>query len=228
MSSPGAEVVIADHEPEVGEMSRRYLARAGLSARVLASAPPALAALASRDADAFVIDLTMPGLEAAAVRKVMGPSAPAVVFLLDRHGIRPRSLADGPQGRREFLARPFSPRALVEAVTGLLRPAAPAAAPEPLHAAGGQFQLDAGRRRVTLAGREVGLTRTEFALVTALAEQAGRTLSRQQLLAALEAERGKRPTARAIDVYITQLRAKLGPEVIQTVHGVGYTVSAMP
>jgi DNA-binding response OmpR family regulator len=235
LSISGADVLVADHEPEVGEMSRRYLARAGASVRVVASPAVALGALAGRDADLFVIDLTMPGLEAATVRRVLQPAATTggmgpVVYLLDRHGVRPRSLSDGLDYRRQFLARPFSPRALVDAVTELLSPGGQALAGGP----GAGFpaatppdagsRLDGARRRVRLAGREIDLTRTEFALIAALARQPDQPLSRQRLLAALEAERGKRPTARAIDVYITQLRAKLGDNVIRTVHSVGYAL----
>jgi DNA-binding response OmpR family regulator len=231
LSSP--DVLVADHEPEVGEMSRRYLARAGASVRVVGSPAAALSALAGAGADLFVIDLTMPGLEAAVVRRVL-QSAQAglgpVVYLLDRHGVPPRSLSDGLGYRRQFLARPFSPRALVDAVTGLLSPGGQAlagASAAGVPAAGppdAASRLDGARRRVRLAAREVELTRTEFALVAALARQPDQPLSRQRLLAALEAERGKRPTARAIDVYITQLRAKLGDNVIRTVHSVGYAL----
>jgi DNA-binding response OmpR family regulator len=60
--------------------------------------------------------------------------------------------------------------------------------------------------------------------LTALAGQPGTALRRDQLLAALEGERGKRPSARAIDVYILALREKLGPDLIQTVHGTGYVL----
>ena len=234
------DVLVADHEPEVGEMSRRNLARAGSGVRVVSNPAAALAALATAAADLFVIDLTMPGLEAATVRRVLQSAAGdrtgppgglrPVVYLLDRHGVRPRSLSDGLDYRRQFLARPFSPRALVEAVTELLSPAGPAPAgvlAPGVPAAGPPgtgSRLDGTRRRVRLAGREVDLTRTEFALIAALAAQPDQPLSRQRLLAALEAERGKRPTARAIDVYITQLRAKLGNNVIRTVHSVGYAL----
>jgi DNA-binding response OmpR family regulator len=341
MSPNGPQALVADHEPEVGEMSRRYLARAGLSVRLVAAPGAALTALAAGAADLFVIDLfvidlTMPGLDVSAVRRALlaaavaatarsasaGPPAPGVppasapasppapgvppasapaslsapasaepavrtsagaaglalgvpsalappalapvVFLLDRHGIRPRGLSDGLECRRAFLARPFSPRALVEAATGLLRPpglppaggacsrltaeggggsapdapggtspvailsalSAPAASSSPDAGAGaGGPVLDGGGRRVTVGGKAITLTRTEYALLAALARQPGQPLSRQSLLSALEAERGKRPTARAIDVYVTQLRAKLGTDVIQTVHGVGYALS---
>ena len=229
MSPNSAEVLVADHEPEVGEMSRRYLARAGLSVRVVTSPAAVLGALADESADLLVIDLTMPSLEVPAIRRALTarPSLPAV-FLLDRHGVRPRSLSDAPAGQHVFLQRPFSPRALVEAVTGLLRPAQlRPGQPHPAVPSGGPgcvLELDSGHRRVTVAGRQIDLTRTEFALLTALAAEPGRALSRQRLLAALEAERGKRPTARAIDVYILQLRAKLGSVAIETVHGVGYAL----
>ncbi|MFY9652636.1 MAG: winged helix-turn-helix domain-containing protein, partial [Trebonia sp.] len=83
---------------------------------------------------------------------------------------------------------------------------------------------DHGRHEIRVNGRDVSLTRTEYALVTALAGQPGRVLSRQRLLAALEGERGKRPSPRAVDVYIAQLRAKLGDGAIRTVHGVGYVL----
>jgi len=83
-------------------------------------------------------------------------------------------------------------------------------------------------RNVRVAGREVDLTRTERAILAALAGQPGRVLSRAELLAALEADRGKRPGSRAIDVYVTQLRAKLGPGAIRTVHGLGYALCLPP
>jgi DNA-binding response OmpR family regulator len=256
----GASVLVADHEPEVGEMSRRYLARAGLSVQVVATPTATLGALASREADLFVIDLTMPSLDVIAVRRALaGGTTVPVVFLLDRQGRRPRGLADELDGPRRWLARPFSPRALADAVTDLLRvaeapspgvlgpgalgpgmpgPGAPGAGvPGPsssgpvqvptqrARASAPSLRLDPERRQAVVAGRAIPLTRSELAVLTALAGQPGRAFSRGQLLAALEGERGKRPGARAIDVYIVQLREKLGPDMIQTIHGIGYKLS---
>jgi DNA-binding response OmpR family regulator len=212
-----ASVIVADHEPEVAEMARRYLQRASLRVLVLRGPVETLRALASRSADVFVIDLTMPGLEVRGVRQVLAAAVP-VVFLLDRAEPRPHGLNSPPAARR-WLTRPFSPRALVVAVTDLLHP---------MPQLSGQGQRadrsDRGRHEIVLDGRDVSLTRTEFTLVSALAEQPGRVLSRQRLLRALEDERGKRPSARAVDVYIAQLRAKLGTDLIRTIHGVGYVL----
>jgi DNA-binding response OmpR family regulator len=221
-------VLVADHEPEVAELARRYLERAGLRVLVTGSPADTVRALAGQPAgepgaaqasgapDVFVIDLTMPGLQVRAIRQALAPAVP-VVFLHRRGETRPHGLNSPPAARR-WLTRPFSPRALVVAVAELLHPA-----PGPWRAAG-NGGADRGRHEIVVDGRDVSLTRTEFALVTALADQPGRVLSRQRLLAALESERGKRPSARAVDVYIAQLRAKLGAGAIRTVHGVGYVL----
>jgi DNA-binding response OmpR family regulator len=226
MAAPRA-VLIADHEPEVGEMSRRYLARAGFTPAVVTTPADALGALAGREAGLFVIDLTMPGLEVLAVARALAAGGrPPVAFLLDRYGIRPRSLAgqasaglpEASLAGRAWLSRPFSPRALVEAVTALARPAQ-------LTAAGLAAGASALAAVAAPGGREVTLTRSEQVILAALAERPGRPRSREELLAALEAWRGKRPASRAIDVYVTQLRAKLGASSIRTVRGLGYALS---
>ncbi|MBV9379256.1 MAG: response regulator transcription factor [Streptosporangiaceae bacterium] len=255
-------VFVAEHEPEVAEMMRRYLERAAI--RVLATGSPAetLAMLgdpAEPPAALFVLDLTMPGLDVRRVRRALTSGAQVpVVFLVDGHGVRPRGLS-GPAARdRRWITRPFSPRTLVTAVTELLRPppAAPRAAlvppapaspapaspapasPAPLPpgeplatsappspaAAGAALALDPAHRAVTVAGQSVPLTRTEYALIAALAARPGRVLSRAALLAALEDTRGKSPGARAVDVYITQLRFKLPAVTIRTVRGIGYVL----
>jgi DNA-binding response OmpR family regulator len=220
-------VLVADHEPEVAGLARRYLERAGMRVLVTGSPAETIQALAGcpgrapgapeapEAPDLFVIDLTMPGLEVRAVRQVLTPVIP-VVFLLRRGESRPHGLNSPPTARR-WLTRPFSPRALVTAVAELTRPA---------QGRGGAADggADHGRHEIRVHGRDVSLTRTEYALVTALAAQPGRVLGRQRLLAALESERGKRPSPRAVDVYIAQLRAKLGDDAIRTVHGVGYVL----
>jgi DNA-binding response OmpR family regulator len=216
-------VLVADHEPEVAEMARRYLERANMRAVVTCGPSETLRALAGRRADLFVIDLTMPGLEVRALRQALAAVVP-VVFLLDRGDPRPHGLNSPPAVRR-WLTRPFSPRALVVTVTELLQPVTATSRPADLPGPpGADSRADRGRHEVVLDGRNVSLTRTEFVLVSALAQQPGRVLSRQRLLAALENERGKRPSPRAVDVYVAQLRTKLGGGVIRTVHGVGYVL----
>lgn len=248
-------VLLAEHEPEVAELARRYLDREGLRVRVTTRADETTAALAERSAAVAVLDLTMPGLDARRLRRLLaeprsrdpgssraagggrnpgGARMPAV-FLLGS-GMRPRDLRVAAD---RCLPRPFSPRMLVAHVRAAVPQAAPAARPEPAPRRVGSLTLDAAGHRVRFAGRDIALTPTEFALLAVLADNPGRVLTRDQLLAALR-ELGlpgaspRRPRAaaqaawpppdvpahasapvssraggRAVDVYVAQLRAKL-------------------
>jgi DNA-binding response OmpR family regulator len=208
-------VLVADHEPEVAEMLRQYLERAGLRVTVTGDPAVVTSALAGRASDLFVIDLMMPGLEVRGLRRALVGAVP-VVFLLERQMARPHGL-NSPSAARRWLTRPFSPRALTDAVTELLRAASP-----------DQDGLGRDTRRVIVADRPVTLTRSEYSLLAALAAHQGQVLTRQRLLAALGGERGKAPSPRAVDVYISQLRDKLGPDTIRTIRGVGYILHQAP
>jgi DNA-binding response OmpR family regulator len=212
--SPGApSVLLAEHEPEVAEMSARYLRRDGLLVRPVTTPERALAELtAGPDAvpvfDLTVLDLTMPGLDPRRIRRAL--RTPVIFLVAGPQGPRPRGLTRaGATGPRRWLARPFGPRQLVAMVRDVL--ATPARWPA------GDAGETAGR-----VGGELRLTPTETAVLAALIAQQGRVLSRRQLLAA-----AGRPAAgdRAADVVIAQLRAKMGDVgTIRTVRGVGYAI----
>jgi DNA-binding response OmpR family regulator len=258
MAGPGpnagpASVLLAEHEPEVAEMSARYLRRDGLRVRLVTTPELALAELTSGPDAAAVLDLTMPGLDPRRIRRALRTP---VIFLVA--GPRPRGL--GAAATRRWLGRPFSPRQLVTMVRDVLaRPAqtgpaltgsaltgsaltgsaltgtaltgtaltGPAGhtALERADGSSGRLRLD-GRSRIAIAdGASVPLTATEFAVLAAMMDRPGRVLSRRQLLAA-----AGRHTAgdRAADVYIAQLRAKIGPAGgIRTVRGAGYAIDPL-
>jgi two-component system, OmpR family, response regulator len=195
-------VLLAEHEPEVAEMSARYLRRDGLRVRLVTGPEPTLAELTGGPDAAAVIDLTMPGLDPRRIRRAL--RTPVIFLVADVQAPRPRGLAvrgDAARARR-WLARPFSPRQLVALVREVL--ADPAEHPRP-----------APRLGPTL-------TATESAVLAVLMSDRGRVLSRRQLLAAA----GRQTVGdRAADVYIAQLRAKLGPALrIRTVRGAGYVL----
>jgi len=200
-------------------MSARYLRRDGLRVRLVTTPEQALAELTGGSDAVAVLDLTMPGLDPRRIRRALRTP---VIFLAagpqgsrggsggssppEPTGPRPRGLGrSGTTGPRRWLARPFSPRQLVAMVRDVLAGPAPPPA-----------------RGVLADGHPVKLTATEFAVLAALLDHPGRVLSRRQLLAA-----AGRPAVgdRAADVYVAQLRAKVGPAVvIRTVRGVGYAI----
>jgi DNA-binding response OmpR family regulator len=203
-------VLLAEHEPEVAEMSARYLRRDGLRVRLVTTPEQALAELTGGPDAAAVLDLTMPGLDPRRIRRAL--RTPVIFLMAGPQGPRPRGLArgGGTAGPRRWLARPFGPRQLVAVVRDVLAEPAPVRGP-------GQ---GLGVRGVLADGAQ--LTATEAAVLAALLDQRGRVLSRRQLLDA-----AGHPAAgeRAADVYIAQLRAKLGPgAAIRTVRGAGYII----
>jgi two-component system, OmpR family, response regulator len=195
-------VLLAEHEPEVAEMSARYLRRDGLRVRLVTSPELTLAELTGGPDAAAVIDLTMPGLDPRRIRRAL--RTPVIFLVADAKAPRPRGLAvrGDAAGARRWLARPFSPRQLVALVRDVL--------------------ADPAKSHRPATRLNPALTATESAVLAALTNNVGRVLSRRQLLAAV----GRQTASdRAVDVYITQLRAKLGPAVqIRTVRGVGYAL----
>jgi len=214
-------VLLAEHEPDVAEMSARYLRRDGLLVRLVTTPEQALAQLtteltggqdAASGLDLTVLDLTMPGLDPRRLRRAL--RTPVIFLAAGPQGPRPRGLARGPAGPRRWLTRPFGPRQLVALARDVLAEA-PQAPIGP-----DQARTDRAAER---AGGALRLTPAESAILAALLAQPGRVLSRRQLLIAA----GRQAAGdRAADVYIAQLRAKLEaagePGAIRTVRGAGY------
>jgi two-component system, OmpR family, response regulator len=229
-------VLLAEHEPEVAEMSARYLRQDGLRAHLVTDPGQVIAELTGGPDAAAVLDLTMPGLDPRRIRRALRTP---VIFLVA--GPRPRGLAQrgGTTGARRWLARPFSPRQLVAMVREVLAepPAAgtakagppttaPAKTATTARRAVGGLQLNDDHRTMLADGRHVWLTATEFAMLAAMMDHPGRVLSRRQLLAAA----GRQSAGdRAADVYVAQLRAKIAAAgVIRTVRGAGYALEQLP
>jgi len=227
-----SSVLLAEHEPEVAEMSARYLSRDGLRVRLVTGPEPTLAELTGGPDAAAVVDLTMPGLDPRRIRRAL--RTPVIFLVADAKAPRPRGLAvrGDTAGARRWLARPFSPRQLVALVREVLAPGGqpPGSPGSALQAADlqaadyrlGGLRLDGASRTAVAEGRQVPLTATEFAVLAALLDNPGRVVSRRHLLVAA----GRHSAGdRAADVYIAQLRSKLGPAVrIRTVRGTGYAL----
>jgi two-component system, OmpR family, response regulator len=242
-------VLLAEHEPEVAEMSARYLRRDGLAVRLVTSPEPTLAALTGGPDAAAVIDLTMPGLDPRRIRRALSSTAesstaesstaasvarrtPVIFLVADARAPRPRGLAarrdargdasGDAAGARRWLARPFSPRQLVALLRDVLAGPGELAGGAPADRSLGGLRLDGASRTATADGRPVPLTATEYAVLAILLDNPGRVVSRRQLLTAA----GRQSAGdRAADVYIAQLRAKLGPAIrIRTVRAAGYAL----
>lgn len=232
-------VLLAEHEPEVAEMSARFLRRDGLRVRMVTGPEQALAELTGGPDAVAVVDLTMPGLDPRRIRRAL--RTPVIFLVADLKTPRPRGLTarSSATGSRRWLDRPFSPRQLVAMVrevleaTGATQKARTvpsvselAGAPVmPVPREGGELRLDGASQAAITEGRRVPLTATEYRLLAFMIDNPGRVLSRQRLLAVT----GRRGASdRAADVHIAQLRAKIGADprtgMIRTVRGAGYVL----
>ena len=247
------EILVAEHDPAVAELIRRYLTREGLHVRCARTAEETVAELAAGHAAAVVLDLTMPGLDARQIRRLLrrgpahspagapanGPAngsanapahraAAAPVICLTAgdgshaaNGLRPQDIG---VGQDACLARPFGPRTLAAKV----RAAARGAPRTPASYTAGRLRVEPARRRAVLDGVPVALTGTELGVLVCLLRAAGRVVPRRTLCAAVWGADGP-ATDRAVDVYIAQLRAKLGPgHGIRTVRRIGYVLDLDP
>ena len=217
-------VLVAEDEPPIAELERRYLTREGFGVHVETDGQSALRAVARLRPVAVVLDVGLPGVDGVEVCTAMredGDWTP-VLFVTARDDEVDRVL--GLEiGGDDYLTKPFSPRELVARVKAVLRRGTAAAARPGLDA--GRVRLDVAGRTVTVDGSPVSLTATEFNLLHTLITDRGRVHSRAELLSRAwgQADLG---TTRTVDVHVAQLRAKLGAACsIETVRGVGYKVA---
>jgi DNA-binding response OmpR family regulator len=181
-----------------------------------------------------VLDLMLPdmdGLEICRrIRGIGGTVGKTPILMLTAKGDPMDRVIGLEVGADDYLAKPFEPRELLARIRAILRRSTDtgvaAADSSKANLSFGSLEIDRDARIVTLAGKEVDLTSYQFDLLLAVAERAGRVLTRDQIM---EAVRGRELEAfdRSIDVHMGRIRAAIevdakDPKRILTVRGVGY------
>ena len=191
----------------------------GFTVHHAATAGAAAAAMGAAAFDAAVLDLGLPdgdGLELLARWRARGRDLPVLVLTArDAVSERVRGLKGGAD---DYLLKPFELEELVARLHALLRRAAGRSTERVVH---GAVSFEPASGRAWRDGEEVELSRRERALLAALLQNPGRTLTAEQLrdrLYGLEQE----VESNAVNVHIHHLRRKLGSGIVETVRGVGY------
>jgi len=177
--------------------------------------------------DLVVLDLMLPGLDGLEVCRRIQAERPTPVLILTARDNETDLLVGLGVGADDYMTKPFSPRELVARVGAILRRVARSAeeASTPPRFRVGEVEVEPSTRRVRRSGEGVHLTPIEFDLLTCLVGHGGTVLTRQQLLAQVWGYGGG-SGARTVDSHVQALRRKLGPDLIRTVHGVGYAIDA--
>ncbi|MEI7744581.1 MAG: response regulator transcription factor [Chloroflexota bacterium] len=220
-------ILVAEDEPRIAGLVRDYLEQAGFAVLTAGDGAGALALARTRRPDALVLDLGLPKVDGLDVIRALRRDSDVPIVILSARGDESDRITGLELGADDYVVKPFSPKEVVARVRAVLRRAeARVVADERIGA--GDLELDLARRRVTVAGRIVTLTPTEFELLATLAREPGRVWTRSQLLDAVHGF-SLDTYERAIDGHIRNLRRKLEPDEastrhVRTVHGVGYAL----
>jgi two-component system, OmpR family, alkaline phosphatase synthesis response regulator PhoP len=176
--------------------------------------------------DLVILDLGLPGRDGLDVTRELRRTSTVPIVMLTARGDETDRVAGLELGADDYVVKPFSPKELVARVRAVLRrtDAARSGGAEVLRA--GAVEVDVPRMRVSVEGRDVELTPTEFHLLATLVREPGRVFTRGQLLDAIHGV-AIESYERAIDAHVKNVRRKIEPtpghpSYLLTVRGVGY------
>ena len=229
-------LLMIEDDARLAQMVGEYLERSGFAVTKAVDAKAGLAllqepAVGTRIPDLVILDLMLPdidGLEVCRrIRAMGGETGRVPVLMLTAKGDPMDRVVGLELGADDYLPKPFEPRELLARIRAVLRRRVEGAAPPAAKRMRfGSLEIDKDGRSVTINGEERELTSYQFDLLAALAERAGRVLTRDQIM---EAVRGRELEAfdRSIDVHMGRIRAAIeddvkNPKRILTVRGVGY------
>ena len=225
-------ILVVEDDPDIADLMRRYLLKAGFAVDVLASGDEALEAVRSSPPDLLVLDLMLPrmsGLELCRAVRDTPQTADLPVIMVTARSDESDRIAGLDLGADDYLAKPFSPGELVARVRALLRRSSKAA-PAPSNVVTyGPLLVDVERHKVKLGDRDVTLAAKEFLLLMYLLQHRGRVLSRDVLLSDVWGYTYSGST-RTVDVHVRRLREKLPllESALVTIKQFGYRLLETP
>lgn len=223
-------VLLIDDDRRHSELLRTYLGRFGIDLICAPDADSGLARLASAEPDLLLLDVMLPRRDGFEVcREVRRTSSVPIVMLTARDDVIDR-VSGLELGADDYICKPFEPRELVARIQSILRRAETRVGRRSMNFDGLQIEADA--RTVSVDGKPVELTSMEFELLSLLARNAGKKMSRDEIQSELRGIDAAILT-RSVDIAISRLRHKIGDtgkpaRFIQTVWGRGYAFVGRP
>ncbi|MBN9325663.1 MAG: response regulator transcription factor, partial [Cellulomonas sp.] len=232
-SSPARRALIVDDERPLAELVAGYLRRDGYEVHLAFDGPTGVASAREVDPDVIVLDLGLPGLDGVEVCRRVRTFSDCYVVMLTARTDEIDTLIGLSVGADDYVTKPFRPRELMARITAMQRRPRRAATATVAGSVAdetvppilvGPLRIDLVGREVELDGDPVGLTRTEFDVLAALARRPLAVLTRRQLIEAVWGERWV-GDEHLVDVHVLHVRQKLGDTAdaqrfVRTVRGV--------
>jgi DNA-binding response OmpR family regulator len=224
------QLLMIEDDVRLAGMVSQYLGASGFEVSHAPDAQTGLLRLQSAGVDLVILDLMLPDMDGLQVcqriRSLPGALGQVPVLMLTAKGDPMDRIIGLEMGADDYLPKPFEPRELLARIKAILRRKGTDTATSAQAMQFGSLEIDRDARRVSVKGQACDLTSYQFDLLVALAERAGRVLTRDQIM---EAVRGRELEAfdRSIDVHMGRIRAAIeadpkAPQRILTVRGVGY------
>lgn len=219
------EILIIDDDARLAAMLSDYLSANGFGVSTAGTGRAGVEALRRRPPAAAILDVMLPDIDGFETCRQIRAFSNVPVLMLTAKGEETDRIVGLELGADDYLPKPFNPRELLARLKAILRRRGAAAANRRILTFG-RLEIDPGSRTVRIDGAERTLTSHQFDLLVALAENAGRTLSREQLMDMVKGEELE-AFDRSIDVHVSRIRAAIEtdpktPRRLITVRGAGY------
>jgi two-component system, OmpR family, response regulator CpxR len=226
-------ILVIDDDVEMCVMLAEYLQSEGLQVETVHNGEHGLQRALSGEHSLILLDIMLPKINGIEVLRRLRTESDARVLLLTARGEEVDRIIGLEVGADDYVPKPFSARELLARIRAILR--RPETAPAANSRASsrvvlGDVEMDKGTRSVRRAGSDVELTALEFNLLELLLRMAGQVVTRERVATAILGRQFS-PFDRSIDVHVSKLRRKLGPQAsgqerIKSIRSVGYIYTA--
>ncbi|OQY37494.1 MAG: DNA-binding response regulator [Anaerolineaceae bacterium 4572_5.2] len=219
------KILVVDDEPKIVKLARDYLEKNGFRVISAGDGNTALAMARQEKPALIILDLMLPGMDGFDVCRTLRRESGVPIIMLTARSEESDQLIGLELGADDYIVKPFSPRALIARTRAVLR-RVQGNLHQPAAICIGSLEVDLESHTVTLAGKKIHLTRSEFKLLAALVQHPGQVFTREQLVEHLHGV-AYEGYDRSVDSHIKNLRQKMetdpsAPVYIQTIYGIGY------
>lgn len=224
-------VLIVEDEPDLADPLAYLLRREGFEVEIAEDGPTAVDVFTARGADIVLLDLMLPGMPGTEVCRIIRTTSQTPIIMLTAKDSEVDIVVGLELGADDYVTKPYSSRELLARMRAVLRRAETMGIDVEEHViAGGRVTIDIDRHTVGVDGKEIPMPLKEFELLEVLMRNAGRVLTRGQLIDRVWGSDYFGDT-KTLDVHIKRIRSRIerdpgNPVMLLTVRGLGYRFEA--